>query len=53
MAPRWRHAGSTIIVQIDPTERADGEAEALLNWRERDWRRYGNTALWFLQAPAE
>ncbi len=42
--PGWWHRESLIIVQIDPRER---EEIQLPSWEERDWRRYGNTALWF------
>ncbi|MCY4010031.1 MAG: 16S rRNA (guanine(966)-N(2))-methyltransferase RsmD [Anaerolineaceae bacterium] len=45
-AATWWHSSSTIIVQIDPSERED---IALTHWQESDWRRYGNTALWFFQ----
>lgn len=45
-ATTWWHSSSTIIVQIDPSEREDIE---LTHWQESDWRRYGNTALWFFQ----
>ncbi len=43
-ATRWWHAESTIIAQIDPSEREEIDLRA---WEESDWRRYGNTALWF------
>ena len=49
-APTWWHADSTIIAQIDPDEREDIK---LTCWAESDWRRYGNTALWFFQPLEE
>ncbi len=44
--PVWIPPGTTVIVQIDPVER---KAFALEHLAEFDWRRYGNTSLWFFE----
>ncbi|MCA9914658.1 MAG: RsmD family RNA methyltransferase, partial [Anaerolineae bacterium] len=44
--PTWTHADTTIIVQIDPSERAEFPLKRLESF---DQRRYGNTVLWFFR----
>ncbi|MEO8610311.1 MAG: 16S rRNA (guanine(966)-N(2))-methyltransferase RsmD [Chloroflexota bacterium] len=48
--PGWVHAGSNIIVQIDPSESAPIALEYL---ETVDQRRYGNTLLWFFAATQQ
>lgn len=42
--PAWTPSGTTVIVQIDPSEK---QALNLLHLAPIDERRYGNTLLWF------
>lgn len=45
--PAWIPPGATVIVQIDPTERAAVTSAYLTLYDERQ---YGNTVLWFFHA---
>ncbi len=48
--PAWIPAGTTVIVQIDPSEKQPITLEHLA---PIDERRYGNTLLWFFEPPEE
>lgn len=45
--PAWTPSGTTVIVQIDPSEKQDVN---LLHLAPIDERRYGNTLLWFFSS---
>ena len=48
--PGWLHPETTVIVQIDPSERETVVLENLVSYDER---RYGKTLLWFFAAPVD
>lgn len=47
--PAWIPEGTDVIVQIDPSERAELQLKYLTVYDER---KYGNTLLWFLERPS-